>query len=142
MRSLYSLFRITSIDGLDVFSFWPNDKEKSKFRWLVGAGKRATVSGWPAGKDKSYEFLVTKYADSAAAELGGDKAQLGVVTVTFHAAWPKNQPRPQDEPDLTGSKSADTGIGKGALIQTQFAEPMERVFGRRRASISIRYTKQ
>jgi hypothetical protein len=130
------------IDGLDVFSFWGNEKEKGKLRWLVGAGTSADVSGWPTGKEKSYEFLVTNYANSAAAELGGDKAQLGVLTVTFHAAWPKDQPRPKDEGDLTGSKSADTGVGKGKLTDTPRGDPVECVFGRRRASISIRYTKK
>lgn len=129
-----------SVDGLSTFSFGAYAKLDQKPRWLVAAGKGATVAGWPSGDGKSREFVVTDYAGSAAAELGGTHAKLGVLTVEFAAAWPKGDPAPADELDLKGSKGA-TGIGRGAEIDTPLTK-LDRTFGRTRAVISLRYNKE
>lgn len=131
--------RVT-VDGLSVFSFGPFAKLEQKPRWIVAAGKAGTVAGWPSGDGKSREFVVTDYAGSAAAELGGTGAKLGVLTVEFAAAWPKGGPVPADEPDLKGSKGA-TGIGRGAEVETPLTK-LDRTFGRTRAVISLRYNKE
>jgi hypothetical protein len=128
-----------TVDGLSTFSFGAFAKMDPKPRWIVPADRSVTVAGWPSGDGKSREFVVTDYAGSAAAELGGTGAKLGVVTVEFAAAWPKGGPQPADEPDLKGSKGA-TGIGRGAEIDTPLTK-VERTYGRTRATISLRYNK-
>ena len=138
-KSKYELAATVQIDGLNTFSFGAFEKLDEKPRWLVAAGKEADIAGWPTGDGKSREFLVTDYAGSAVAELGGDKAKLGVLTVVFAACWPKKGAAPADEPSLDGSKGS-TGVGRGAEIDTPL-EKVERTFGRTRASISLRYGK-
>jgi hypothetical protein len=138
-RSRYEAGAKVLIDGLSTFSFGAFQKMEAKPRWLVPAGKGVEVLGWPTGDNKSHEFLVTDYAGSAVAELGGDATKLGVLTVEFAAAWAKDGTPPADEGDLKGAKGA-VGVGRGAEIATPTTK-VERVFGRTRATISLRYNK-
>lgn len=129
-----------AVDGISTFSFGAFQKLTEKPRWVVPAGRGAEVAGWPTGDGKSREFVVTDYAGSAAAELGGAGAKLGVLTVEFAASWPKGGDAPADEPSLAGAKGA-TGVGRGAEIDTPLNR-LERTFGRTRAAISLRYNKE
>lgn len=138
-RSKYEAGAKVTMDGISTFSFGAFAKTEQKPRWIVAAGKAGTVTGWPTGDGKSREFVVTDYAGSAAAELGGAGAKLGVLTVEFAAAWPKDGAAPADEPDLRGAKGA-TGIGRGAEFDTPVTR-LERTYGRTRAVISLRYNK-
>ncbi len=138
-KSKHEVAAKVMIDGISTFSFGAFQKMDPKPRWIVPAGRPAIVAGWPSDTGRSREFLVTDYDGSAVAELGGDRAKLGVLTVEFAASWPKNTLPPADEPDLKGAKGS-TGIGRGA----EFENPLnrvERTFGRTRATISLRYNK-
>ena len=136
-RSGHEAAATVTIDGLDTFSFGRFADVGVKPRWVIPAGKTVMVRGWPIDVAKSHEFLVTEYAKSALAELGGDKSKVGVFTVKFAAAWPKDGPRPADEADLQGSRGS-TGVGRGALADNPLNKT-ERTFGRTRAVVSVRY---
>lgn len=124
-----------AVDGISTFSFGAFQKMTEKPRWIVPAGRVSEVAGWPTGDGKSREFVVTDYAGSAAAELGGTGAKLGVLTIEFAASWPKGGDAPPDE-----KGGRDAAIGRGAEIDTPLNK-LERSFGRTRATISLRYNK-
>jgi hypothetical protein len=132
-----------TIDGLSMFTFSKVVNKEGKPRYscfLVGAKSKTLVTGWHIDNDNSDEFLVTAYAKSAAAEVGSS-ANLGTITATFAAAWPKDGKPPADEPASPSgrSKSADA-TGRGARHKKKWTE-VERNFGVTRDSISVRYSK-
>ncbi len=130
-----------SIDGLNVFAFSTlRDPKKGTpllSTFVVPAKSTVTVKGWPIDLGRSDEFLVTDYAQSAAAELKVGTAKLGVIHAGFAACWPKDGPVPPDEP--AGGKAANA-TGRGAPIETPF-KTVERKFGVLRASVSVRYNR-
>lgn len=137
-NSPYEAAATLTIDGLHAFAFTTLKDPKGKPArptFLVPAGKAALVKGWPIDLKRTDEFLVTGYANSAVAELKGDPAKVGVVTVTFAASWTKDKP-PADEPEGKGSDAT----GRGASLATNY-EMMERQIGGTRAIVSVRYTR-
>lgn len=132
-----------NIDGLSMFSF--SEFKTARFM-VVPARSSYTVVGWHRTLKESNEFLITSYSEGAAAMLSANPANVGTITATFHASWPKGGSPPADEP---GQSSGDpgfsanvpndaTGVGKKVKLQTG---KLERDFGRLRAAISVRYTK-
>lgn len=144
-RSAHDAAVTLTIDGLNLFAFSkvrdPKTGRPANGCVIVPAGKWCLVQGWPIEGTKSNAFLVTRYADSAAAELKST-APVGVITACFAAAWPKGKSPPPDEPAAVSSRSVVGGdaTGRGAEIETPFTV-MERQFGVMRASVSIRYTR-
>jgi hypothetical protein len=126
------------IDGLNVFSFSDLVREGNAApRWMVATRKETTVTGWPIRSGLAHEFLVTEYAKSAVAELNAAGSHVGVITVTFSAAWPKRGQAPRDE--KAGARSADA-VGRGAPLDAPFqVVPMR--FGVTRAIFNIRYQR-
>ena len=137
-----------TIDGLNMFTFSdikdPKTGKPSYDRLLVGAHRSFAIPGWHRTNEKngSNEFQVTKYADSEAAKLYANSANVGTVTVTFAAAWPKEKGPPADEPKNpdSHSRSADLGTKRGAETGDGYKE-QTREFGVTRAAISVRYSK-
>ena len=138
-----------SIDGLNMFQFSelrdPKDKDKPLYdRMLISKKGSYDIPGWHRnnGKNGSDEFLVTKYADSEAARLYANSANIGTITVTFAAAWPKDGTPPPDEPKNPSkfSRSADLGTKRGAQTGEGYTEQV-REFGVIRAAVSVRYSK-
>ena len=131
------------IDGLGMFQFSElrdsKNKDKPLYdRMLVAAHGSYDVPGWHRNNDKNcyYEFKVTKYADSEAAQLYPDGTNFGTITLTFAAAWPKDGAPPADEPmmpTLPHILPADQEKGNSQVS--------ERRFGVLRAAISVRYSK-
>lgn len=126
------------IDGLDTFSFGAFEKSEKKPRWIVFPGTTTEVAGWPMGSGKSLEFLVTKYADSAAAKLGGDEAKSGVLTVQFATSWPQGAEPPDEE---KGARAALLGVGFGRERDAPLRILEPRKYGQTRAAVSVRYAK-
>jgi hypothetical protein len=136
--SEYEAAATIQIDGLNVFSFSDLVREGNAApRWMVAKKKETTVPGWPIRSGLSHEFLVTEYAKSAVAELNAADSHVGVITVTFSAAWPKDGAAPKDE--KAGARSRDA-VGRGAPLNTPFqVVPMR--FGVTRAILNIRYQR-
>ncbi len=132
-----------NIDGLSMFSF----SEFKTARFMVVPPKGSyTVLGWHRTLKESNEFLITSYSEGAAAMLNANPANVGTITATFHASWPKGGSPPADEPGQKGGDSGfaatvpsnSTGVGKKVQAQTG---KLERDFGRLRSAISVRYQK-
>ena len=138
-----------TVDGLNMFTFSElkdlKKPDKPLYdRLLVGPRASFAIPGWHRTNEKngSNEFQVTKYADSEAAKLYANSANVGTVTVTFAAAWADEKSRPADEPRNPDSHSlsADLGTKRGADTGGGYKE-QTREFGVTRAAISVRYSK-
>jgi hypothetical protein len=129
------------IDGLSVFSFSDirdaaTGKPKYNF-YIVDHNSEATLKGWHKTNEHVESFLVTGYDQSAAATLG-HKQDLGTITVTFSAAWPKGSPPPPDE--IITKSAGGNATGFGPPVEHRVQE-VQRDIGRVRASLAIRYTR-
>ncbi len=141
-----------TIDALSVFAFSQvKDPKTGKPRYthfLVPARRERSgegaILGWhikDEGADSTEAFLITEYAKSAAAELKST-AEVGTITATFAAAWPKGSPPPTDEPDAASKRDSRSGdaTGRGPKIGVKYT-PVERDLGKVRATVSVRYTR-
>lgn len=143
-RSPHDAAVTLTIDGLNLYAFSdlkdPKTGQPTFSVVLVEAGKEAFIPGWHRTHEASEEFVITEYARSAASELHSS-APTGVITATFAAAWPADQPPPADEPanPASNSRSADA-VGRGARVQKEYVE-VKRHLGVVRATVSVRYTK-
>lgn len=129
------------IDGLSVFDFSEIKKDdgtpKYKF-YFVPAKSSITVHGWHINHTKQASFLVTKYADSAAAKQNR-QGSLGTITALFCASWEDDAKMPPDEPtDLPRGEGDATGFGPNLRQATR---EVERSIGVLRSTVSLRYTK-
>ncbi len=125
-----------TIDGIDLFAFC--DVQPTAL--ILKPKSSALVRGWPITLEKTNEFLVTAYPQSAAFQLKS-LAPVGVINVAFAAAWPKDGTPPPDEPrePTRGSRSSDA-TGHGAATEQKYVA-VERKVGVLRASVSVRYTR-
>jgi hypothetical protein len=129
-----------SIDGVNLFAFSEN---KGYSNLILSKDKgSALVKGWFRTLEKSDAFKITSYADSAAAELLNGTSQIGTITVTFAACWPKGQKPPSDELKFRFAVrgSEELATGRGPSIEQKYEEA-ERVNGEVRSVLSIRYSK-
>lgn len=130
------------IDGLSVFTFSDirdaRDPSKPKYNvYIMDPHDDATLKGWHKNNTTVQSFLVTGYDDSAAAKLG-HKQDLGTITLTFAAAWPKGSPPPPDE--VITKSAGGNATGFGPPTEHKVVE-VQNDIGRVRASLAIRYTK-
>jgi hypothetical protein len=125
-----------TIDGIDLFSFC--DVKPTSL--ILPPRGSAVVRGWPITLERTNEFQVTAYAESAAFQLQS-LAPVGVINVAFAAAWPRDGTPPPDEPRRApqGSRAGDA-TGHGASIGQKYVA-LERKIGVLRASVSVRYTR-
>ena len=105
-----------------------------------GDTKAIIIKGWFINEVKSEEFLVTSYAESLAGSLNAT-SDIGTITATFHAAWPKGTAPPSDE-RKSGDKNSQGGdaTGRGAAFEQKYV-PVEMEVGTPRAVIPVRYTR-
>ncbi len=123
-----------TIDGLSMFAFSKEGNFGSQV--LIPPGKYVDIPGWYITKDATDAFEITSYSKSAAASKGLS-GSVGVITASFAAAWdPAGQP-PSDE---VGAKGPDSATGKGRRIDQKY-ESVNRVVGRNRAIVSVRYSR-
>jgi hypothetical protein len=126
-----------TIDGLSVFAFGP----KARYTHLiVPAGSTGAVRGWYRTDEESESFLVTEYAKSAAAQLPARPGDVGTITASFAAAWPKADRQPDDEPFFV-KRGDGEATGRGPVVRQRYEE-VERNIGLVRAVVSVRYTRR
>ncbi|CAN5913785.1 hypothetical protein BH23PLA1_BH23PLA1_25370 [soil metagenome] len=126
-----------SIDGLNMFAF----SENRHYRYvIVPAESQGVIKGWHRTNQVTDAFKVTEFAGSAVAELGADDADLGVITVAFSQAWPKDSPPPRELQQMLARRNERLATGRGPSIEQRF-EVVERLVGPLQTVISIRYTR-
>ncbi len=139
-RSEYDAAVDLTIDGLNLFAF---GEGRSEGRVLVRAKDAVVVKGWYRNDEVSNEFKVTKYADSPVASLIPQPHQVGTVTASFAAAWPKDNNPPPDEPnrgDRGETSEESLSTSKGDLVKQQYVE-VHLLVGDVRDIVSIRYSR-
>lgn len=127
-----------TLDGLNLFSFY----EKPNFRYLiVPRHSNLLLKGWPTKpsrgteKGSSDRFVFTEYAKSAVAELKADRSKIGMITVSFAAAWEKEDDAPKDD---RGVGRSDIAVGREGPVETPSKE-VRMYRGRDRDTITVRY---
>ncbi len=133
------------IDGLSMFAFSQMRHKEGEQAGqplytvvIVPAKKSVVIQGWHITNEQTDKFLVTEYAQSAAATIQHAK-NLGTITATFQAAWPEDAPAPADEPGKRRGGAGDA-TGFGPRIDVKYQE-VARNLGVIRDCISVRYTK-
>ena len=126
-----------TIDGLSMFAF-----SKKQFpHVIVRKGQQAEVYGWYTNNKNADYFKITAAAEGAAAELNLPQSSVGVINVTFRAAWQKGTLPPKDESlHLNGTRGPGDATGRGGKIVQNF-KPWQGNWGVIRDVISIRYDR-
>jgi hypothetical protein len=134
------------IDGINSFQFsklrhadGPRKGRPLLSAVIVDPHQSVVIPGWHIDNDTTKEFLVTEYADTAAATLG-ETEKVGTITVNFRASWPKDQPPPADEPATVKGTAGGDGTGFGQAIDQNYQQ-VPRTRGVIRSSVSVRYTR-
>jgi hypothetical protein len=142
-RSEFEAAVMLTIDGLSVFAFRESkdpktDKPLPRYTHIVvPAQGEATVFGWTINDDETDSFQIVALPKGAAAALNV-KGEIGTITASFAAAWPKGSNPPPDE-GADNTRAADA-TGRGPRIGVR-VEAVVRDIGKVRASVSVRYTK-
>ena len=132
---------ILAVDGLSMFAFSDQLADRDA-RLIIPKHSNSLIVGWYRndGPKGSNEFLVARLSEAAVAkQMRESSAEIGMVTATFAAAWPKDPPAPPgEEPFIPTKDDLATVIGK------PIDQPFKRVdylFGKTKAAITVRYNK-
>lgn len=120
-----------TIDGINVFAFSEIPAWRQLGKMVIGPGS-GLVGGWHKTDDISLEFVITKYADSAAAKLGVDKG-VGTITAVFFETFDPN------DPAARGDAPAE-GVGIGQAVKVPY-KPVVVRFGDPVAVVTVRYNR-
>ena len=133
------------IDGLSMFTAAESKGSKGELPFshlIVMSGEKnaIVVKGWFISEAKSEEFLVRSYAESVAGSLNAS-SDIGTITATFHAAWPKGGKPPTDEgPSGDKNSQGSDATGRGASFDQKYIA-VEMDVGKPRAVIPVRYAR-
>lgn len=144
-KAPYDTAVVFMLDGVNSYSFsdvretrGPQRGEAKYSKWIVPRNQSFTLKGWHRTNDYVDKFLVTDFADSAAAKLGSASG-LGTITASVQATWKKSEKPPADEPK---SFKMVVGIGRGERDTQKVKEDTDpREYGQTRAVITVRYAK-
>lgn len=144
-KAPYDVAVVFLLDGVNSYSFsdlretqGPQRGEPKYSRWIVPRQQSFTLKGWHRTNDYVDKFLVTDFADSAAAKLGSANG-LGTITASVRAAWRATEKPPADEALVA---KFEVGIGRGGRDSQQVKEDKEkREYGQPRAILTVRYAK-
>jgi hypothetical protein len=127
-----------TIDGLSMFAF-RDDKSDKNEHVIIQRGADGDVLGWYRDARISSAFLVAELPqDHSKSQLLKNPANIGAITVTFAAAWEKDNQRPADEKP---SREQGTEIVPGAPIEAPY-KVVRRQIGGLRAVVTVRYDKR
>lgn len=144
-KAPYDVAVVFMLDGVNSYSFsdvretrGPQRGEAKYSKWIVPRNQSFTLKGWHRTNDYVDKFLVTDFADSAAAKLGSVSG-LGTITASVQATWKKSEKPPADE---TPNYKMVVGIGQGGRDTQKVKEDTDpREYGQTRAVITVRYAK-
>jgi hypothetical protein len=144
-KAPYDLAVAFLLDGVNSYAFsdvretrGPQRGEPKYSKWIVPRNQSFTLKGWHRTNDYVDKFLVTDFADSAAAKLGSATG-LGTITASVRATWRATEKPPADE---AISYKVVVGIGRGDRDSQQVKEDTaQREYGQTRAVITVRYAK-
>ncbi len=133
------------LDGVNSYAYsdvryteGPKRGQAKYEKWIVPRGQTLVLKGWHRTNEAVDKFLVTDFADSAAAKLGSVNG-LGTISASVRATWRVNEKPPSDEPRIA---MVQVGIGRGERDTQQVKEDTQaREYGQTRAVITVRYTK-
>ncbi len=144
-RAPYDVAVTFQLDGVNSYSFsdvretqGPKKGEPRYSKWIVGRNQTFVLKGWHRTNEYVDKFLVTDFADSAAAKLGSSNG-LGTISATVRATWRNEKERPSDEEEI---RAVAVGIGRGGRDDQRVQEDTaRRDYGKTRAVLTVRYTK-
>ncbi len=126
-----------TVDGLSMFAF-RDDKADKNEHVIIVTHSAGDILGWYRNARRSSVFLVADLPkDHPNAALLKNPAKIGAISVTFAAAWERDDQRPADE---DGTRQA-TEIVPGAPIDAPY-ETLKRHIGGFRAAVTVRYDKK
>jgi hypothetical protein len=126
-----------SIDGLSMFDFRDDKADRNEYV-IIKKHTAGDILGWYRDARVSSAFLVADLPQGhAKASLLKNPAKIGSITITFAAAWEKDNQRPLDEKP---SREQGTEIVPGAPIEAPY-ETVRRQIGEVRTVVTIRYDK-
>jgi hypothetical protein len=127
-----------TVDGLSMFAFRDDPSDKNQ-HVIVTAHTAGDILGWFRNSAKSSAFLVADLPqDHPKAGLLKNPAKIGAITVTFAAAWERDDQKPKNEDDIP---RAFTEIVPGEPIDVGY-KAVKRQIGGFRAAVTVRYDKQ
>ena len=142
-RANFETAAVVELDGVNSFAFseMRNAAGNPRYtRWILAPRKQLTLKGWHQNNEYVQKFLITDFANSAAAKIGSTSG-IGTITATFRATWKQGADPPPGEP-MTYAATYDTGVGFGERDEQRVREDRElREYGIPRAVVTIRYQK-
>lgn len=130
-----------SIDTLSMFTFASKDMTSNAV--IIPPRSSIHVVGWFLNLEKSNLFEVARYEDSEAADQLVPASDVGMVTVTFAAAWEPTASPPPDEMFFGRAKgtTSSTATKRGDEVRQPY-RLIPRQIGKTRAVVTIRYGQQ
>jgi hypothetical protein len=129
-----------SIDGVRRYALSEDSRYRDALDLLKSGQEVCDLRGYFRDLRHINEFVVGDVEGSVAQQMGIPTPQVGIITVSFRAAWQKGGSRPPYEP-FAGlrRRSGDLATHLGALVdeETQVVENTE--VGAIRAAVKIRY---
>jgi hypothetical protein len=126
-----------TVDGLSMFALRDDLADKNE-HVIIKTHTAGDILGWFRNARRSSVFLVADLPkDHPNAALLKNPAKIGAITVTFAAAWERDNQRPKDE---DGTRQASE-ILPGAPIDAPY-ETLKRHIGGFRAAVTVRYDKR
>jgi hypothetical protein len=126
-----------TVDGLSMFALRDDPADRNE-HVIIKTHTAGDILGWFRNARRSSVFLVVELPkDHPNSALLKNPAKIGAITVTFAAAWERDNQRPKDE---DGTRQASEII-PGAPIDAPY-ETLKRHIGGFRAAVTVRYDKR
>ncbi len=142
----YPVAAVVTLDGVNCFAFsktryteGPKTGEPKYNRWILSPGKSLTLKGWEIDDETVKEFLVTDFANSAAAKMRSTN-DVGAISVVFRRVWKAGTEPPEDEGLMAMAPAPGIGVGNTRKQRTRATKETWES-GMVRAVVTIRYTK-
>jgi hypothetical protein len=129
-NSDYEVASELTLDGIQ-----SNHYRGGRFYRIIEPGGVADYRGWELGGGKYYEFKITPFEQSVAAELG-EVDEVGVITMSFRRAFKEGE-APLD----FATKVPPLGVGKGELLTGAAITTVKRVYGPTFYIVTVRFVR-
>ena len=127
-----------SIDGLDMFHFSKEQKDRSRFWIFYKKTAPYSLVGWHIAGSEFNSFLIGEYSKEAAGKQIMDESKLSQISVEFRAAWQDEKDMPADEPKKGASLAVPFTVHDGPKRKKE-NKLVSTNIGEFRARVTIRY---